>query len=159
MSIYLKTSKIKPEWTDYNGHMNLAFYIHIYDTAWEILLQKFNMGEDSAINQKKSTFAVESHTTYDREVKIGEDVDVNLLFLDHDKKRINYKLEMINNKKKYLVSTTEVLSLYVDLKARKVINFDPEKEKLIDDFIEENKKDFSEYESNLQLMLISKLKK
>ena len=139
--------------------MNLAFYIHIYDTAWEILLQKFNMGEDSAINQKKSTFAVESHTTYDREVKIGEDVDVNLLFLDHDKKRINYKLEMINNKKKYLVSTTEVLSLYVDLKARKVINFDPEKEKLIDDFIEENKKDFSEYESNLQLMLISKLKK
>ena len=53
MSIYLKTSKVKPEWTDYNGHMNLAFYIHMFDSSWEVLLEKFNIGEESAINQKK----------------------------------------------------------------------------------------------------------
>ena len=71
MSIYLKTGKVLPEWTDYNGHMNLAFYIHLFDSSWEVLLEKFNIGENSAKNEKRTTFAVESHTTYDMEVKVG----------------------------------------------------------------------------------------
>ena len=69
MKIYLNSGRVKKEWTDYNGHMNLAFYIHLFDAGWEVLLQKFNMGETSAKTEKKTTFAVESHTTYDKEVK------------------------------------------------------------------------------------------
>ena len=65
MSIFLKTARIKSEWTDYNGHMNLSYYILLFDLAWEVMLQQFNIGEDSAKNEKKTTFAVESHTTYD----------------------------------------------------------------------------------------------
>ena len=102
MSIYLKTGKVLPEWTDYNGHMNLAFYIHLFDSSWEVLLEKFNIGEHSAKNEKRTTFAVESHTTYDMEVKVNDEVDMNLLFLDFDKKRLVYKLEMIHKKEKYL---------------------------------------------------------
>ena len=124
MSIFLKTGRVKAEWTDYNSHMNLAYYIHLFDVAWEILLEKFNMGEESSINQRKSTFAVESHTSYDQEVKVGEEVDINLMFLDHDKKRIVYKLEMIHKEKKYLAATSEILSLYVDLNLRKVTEFE-----------------------------------
>ena len=96
MSIYLKTGKVLPEWTDYNGHMNLAFYIHLFDSSWEVLLEKFNIGENSAKNEKRTTFAVESHTTYDMEVKVGDEVDMNLIFFDFDKKRLVYKLEMIH---------------------------------------------------------------
>ena len=79
MSIYLKTGKVLPEWTDYNGHMNLAYYIHLFDTSWEVLLQKFNIGEDSAKIEKRTTFAVESHTTYDMEVKVDDEVDMKNL--------------------------------------------------------------------------------
>ena len=155
MSIFLKTGRVKSEWTDYNSHMNLAFYIHLFDTAWEVMLEKFHMGEDSSINQKKSTFAVESHTTYDQEVKVGEEVDINLMFLDHDKKRIVYKLEMIHKEKKYLASTSEVLSLYVDLNHRKVTEFEKDKSDSMDSFIEINKQDFNPGE----LHLVQKLKK
>ena len=155
MSIFLKTGRVRSEWTDYNGHMNLAYYIHLFDVAWEILLEKFDMGEESSINQRKSTFAVESHTTYDQEVKVGEEVNINLMFLDHDKKRIIYKLEMIHKEKKYLASTSEILSLYVDLNQRKVTEFEKEKSDLMDIFIEGNKKDFNPGE----LHLIKKLKK
>ena len=63
-----------PEWTDYNGHMNLAFYIHLFDSSWEVLLEKFNIGESSAKNEKRTTFAVESRTTYDMEVKVGDHI-------------------------------------------------------------------------------------
>ena len=155
MSIFLKTGRVKAEWTDYNSHMNLAYYIHLFDVAWEILLEKFNMGEESSINQRKSTFAVESHTTYNQEVQVGEEVDLNLMFLDHDKKRIVYKLEMIHKEKKYLAATSEILSLYVDLNHRKVVEFEKEKSDLMDAFIEENKQDFNPGE----LHLIKKLKK
>ena len=155
MSIFLKTGRVKSEWTDYNSHMNLAFYIHLFDTAWEVMLEKFHMGEESSINQKKSTFAVESHTTYDQEVKVGEEVDINLMFLDHDKKRIVYKLEMIHKEKKYLASTSEVLSLYVDLNHRKVTEFEKDKSDSMDSFIEINKQDFNPGE----LHLVQKLKK
>ena len=135
--------------------MNLAFYIHLFDTAWETLLEKFNIGEESAINQKRTTFAVESHTTYDKEVKVGDEVTLNLLFLDHDKKRLVYKLEMRHKGEDYLAATTEVCSLYVDLSVRRVIEFEMEKSNLIDKFINENKKDFNPGE----LHLINKLKK
>ena len=155
MSIYLKTGRVKSEWADYNRHMNLAYYIHLFDVAWETLLEKFHIGEESAINQKRTTFAVESHTTYDKEVKVGDEVDLNILFLDHDKKRLVYKLEMRHKAEEYLAATTEVCSLYVDLSVRKVIEFELEKTNLIDAFIDENKKNFNSGE----LHLIKKLKK
>ena len=155
MSIYLKTGRVKSEWTDYNGHMNLAFYIHLFDSAWEVLLQKFNIGEDAAKIEKRTTFAVESHTTYDMEVKVGDEVDINLLFIDFDKKRIVYKLEMIHKSEKYLAATTEVCSLYVDLNSRKVTEFEESKSNLIKNFIEDNKNNFKP--GNLHL--INKIKK
>ena len=155
MSIYLKTVKVLHEWTDFNGHMNLAFYIHLFDASWEVLLQKFNIGEDSAKIEKRTTFAVETHTTYDMEVRVDDEVDMNLLFIDFDKKRIVYKLEMIHKKEKYLAATTEVCSLYVDLGARKVTEFEESKKILIQKFIDENKDKFNPG----NLTLIGKLKK
>ncbi len=155
MSIYLKSGRVKSEWADYNGHMNLAFYIHLFDGAWETLLANFNIGEESAINEKRTTFAVESHTTYDRELKVGDEVDLNLLFIDHDKKRIVYKLEMLHKQDRYLASTTEVCSLYVDLNSRRVTEFEDSKKNLIKNFIEENKKNFEPGD----LHLIGKIKK
>ena len=155
MSIYLKTGRVKSEWTDYNGHMNLAFYIHLFDSSWEVLLEKFNIGEESAKSQKRTTFAVESHTTYDMEVKVGEEVNLNLLFLDFDKKRLVYKLEMIHKEEKYLAATTEVCSLYVDLNSRRVTEFEDEKRSLIENFISQNKDKFNPG----KLTLLNKLKK
>ena len=55
---------------------------------------------------------VESHITYNQEVKEGDEVDVNLIYCDYDKKRIQYKLSMFHKEKKYLAATNEVLSLY-----------------------------------------------
>ena len=155
MSMILKTEKVIKEWTDYNGHMNLSYYILIFDNAAEVMLTKFKMGGDSAQNDKKSTFAVETHTTYDQEVKLGEEVEVHLTYLGHDKKRIHYRVSMFHKEKKYLAATTEVLSLYIDLNQRKVAEFEPEKIKIMDDFIKINSSKFN----TEKLFLLNKLKK
>ena len=143
MSIYLTSQKIIKDWTDYNGHMNVAYYVLIFDVyGAEILMEKFNMGESAAKNEKKSTMVVQSHITYDHELLEGEEVDINLTFFDHDKKRLIYKLEMIHKEKKFLASTIEVLSLHVDLKERKVCEFDNDRSNLMNDFINKNKEKF-----------------
>ena len=100
MNMILKTEKVVKEWADYNGHMNMSYYILIFDNAAEVMLTKFKMGGDSAQSDKKSTFAVETHTTYDQEVKLGEKVEVHLTYLDHDKKRIHYRVSMFHKEKK-----------------------------------------------------------
>ena len=155
MSLLLSTTKIIIGWTDYNGHMNLAFYILVFDKGAENILSKFKMGEQSAKTTKKSTMAVESHTTYNNEVKENEEVDVCLSYFNHDKKRLHYKLQMYEKSKNVLYATTEVLSFYIDLNIRKVAEFENEKLKIMDEFIEENKLKFKI--DNLQFS--NKLKK
>ena len=144
MTIHLDSKKIIKDWTDYNGHMNVAYYVLIFDVyGAEKLMTEFKMGEDSAKKTSKSTMVVESHITYNQEVKEGDEVDVNLIYFDHDKKRLLYKLEMVHKSKRYLVSTIESLSLYVDLNERKVAEFENEKIKIMDEFINKNKSKFS----------------
>ena len=156
MTIKLYSKKIIKEWTDYNGHMNVAYYVLIFDTyAAEKLMTDLKMGEHSAKTTGKSTMVVESNITYNQEVKEGDEVDINLVYFDHDKKRLQYKFEMIHKEKKYIASTIETLALYVDLNKRKVAEFEDEKNKLMDSFIDENKKYFIETE----IKFLSKLKK
>ena len=155
MSLLLTTKKIINEWTDYNNHMNLSYYILLFDMGAEQILSKFHMGEHSAKTTKKSTMVVETHTTYNNEVKEGEEVEINLSYFDHDKKRLHYKLEMYEKNKKTLSATTEVLSLYIDLNLRKVSEFENEKVAIMDQFIKENTSKFKI--DNLQFS--NKLKK
>jgi len=155
MTIHIANQIIKKEWTDYNNHMNMAYYVLIFDQVWEIMLQKFKMGEDSAKTHKMSTMVVETHTTYNNEVKEGEEVEINLTFFDHDKKRLHFKMEMLEKTTKKLSATLEMLSLYIDLNKRKVAEFEEDKIKLMDDFINLNKSNFKDND----LVITGKLKK
>lgn len=155
MSVHIANQIIKKEWTDYNNHMNMAYYVLVFDQIWEIILEKFKMGEQSAKSTKMSTMVVETHTTYNNEVKEGDEVDINLTFFDHDKKRLHFKMEMIEKSSKKLSATLEMLSLYIDLNKRRVAEFEDEKVKLMDDFINLNKSNFKDND----LVITGKLKK
>ena len=155
MNMILKTEKVIKEYTDYNNHLNVAYYIRIFDIAADVMLDNFNMGGESAKKDKKTTFVAEMHTIYNQEVKLGEEVETHVTYIDHDKKRIHYRLSMFHKEKKYLAATNEVLSLYVDLSQRKVVEFDLDRIKIMDDFI---KKNSSKFNSD-KLVFSSKLKK
>ena len=142
MSVHISNQAIKKEWIDYNNHMNMAYYVLIFDEVWEIILQKFKMGGNSAKTSNMSTMVVETHTTYNSEVKLGDEVEINLTFFDHDKKRLHYKMEMIEKSSKKLSATLEMLSLYIDLEKRKVAEFEQEKIDIMDKFIATNKEKF-----------------
>ena len=156
MSVFLSSQKIIKDWIDYNNHMNVSYYLLIFDKfGADVLNDNFKMGEHSAKTTGKSTMIVESNITYNQELKIDDVVDVNLVYFDHDKKRLQYKMEMIHKEKKFLASTIEVLALYVDLNTRKVAEFENEKIQIMDDYIKNNLEKFD----NKDLKFSSKLKK
>ena len=151
----LKTEKVIKEYTDYNNHLNVAYYVRIFDIAADVMLDNFKMGGESAKNYKKTTFVAEMHTIYNQEVRLGEEVETHVTYVKHDKKRIHYRLSMFHKEKKYLAATNEVISLYVDLSKRKVVEFDYDRLKVLDDFIKVNS---SKFDSE-KLIFSSKLKK
>ena len=155
MKMILKTEKVIKEYTDYNNHLNVAYYVRIFDIAADVMLDNFNMGGESAKKDKKTTFVAEMHTIYNQEVKLGEEVETHVTYVDHDKKRIHYKLSMFHKEKKYLAATNEVLSLYVDLNKRKVVEFEADRLKVMDDFIKNNSSKFN----SEKLIFSGKLKK
>tara|TARA_B100000470_G_scaffold196572_2_gene166164 strand:- start:1274 stop:1735 length:462 start_codon:yes stop_codon:yes gene_type:complete len=139
----LKTDKVIKEYTDYNGHLNVAYYVRIFDIAADVMLDNFKMGGESAKQNSKTTFVAEMHTIYKQEVRLGEEVETHITYLNHDKKRIQYRLSMFHKEKKYLAATNEILSLYVDLSKRKVVEFDSDRLKIMDDFIKKNSQKFN----------------
>ena len=156
MAINLSSQKIIKEWIDYNNHMNVSYNLLIFDKyGADTLNNIFKMGEHSAKTTGKSTMIVESNITYNQELKVDDEVDINLIFFDHDKKRLQYKMEMIHKEKKYLASTIEILALYVDLNTRKVSEFEAEKIKIMDDYIKKNSSNFK----SENLKFSNKLKK
>ena len=156
MSVFLSSQKIVKDWIDYNNHMNVSYYLLIFDKfGADVLNDTFKMGELSAKTTGKSTMIVESNITYNQELKIDDVVNVNLVYFDHDKKRLQYKMEMVHKEKNFLASTIEVLALYVDLNTRKVSEFELEKISIMEDFIKTNQEKFD----NSNLKFSSKLKK
>ena len=151
----LKSFSVKQEWVDYNDHMNMAYYVLIFDQALEVALEKFKMGESSAKDLNRSTMVVETNTKYLSEVKQGEEIDIHMTYFDHDKKRLHIKMEMIEKSKKKISATIEWISLYIDLSKSKVTEFEEDKLKLMDKFIEDNRIKFSLND----LLFSSKLKK
>tara|TARA_B100001027_G_C16202809_1_gene301374 strand:+ start:264 stop:725 length:462 start_codon:yes stop_codon:yes gene_type:complete len=153
--LLLKNFKVKKEWVDYNDHLNMAYYVLMFDMAWEVALEKFKMGGTAAKNSSRSTMVVETHTAYLKEVREKDDVNINLTYFDHDKKRLHLKMEMIEKKTNKISATMEWISLYIDLDKRKVTEFENDKLNLMDTFIIENKSSFSKN----NLYFSAKLKK
>ena len=150
----LKTDKIVKKFTDYNQHLNVASYVRIFDKAADIMLDMFNMGELSAKKEKKTTFVAEMHTAYFQEVKLGDFVETHLTHISHDKKRIHYRLSMFHKEKKHLIAKHEVISLFVNLKNRKVIEFDSDRLEAMRKYINSN---VSKFDSS-ELVFSGKLK-
>ena len=63
--------EVLPEWIDYNGHMNLAYYTVLFDQATDLLFDELGLGLDYRRDRKLGTFVAETHNLYERELLVG----------------------------------------------------------------------------------------
>lgn len=111
---------IRPDWIDYNGHMNLAYYIVVFDHALDAVFDAIDIGIGYRRRTDTSTFAAETHTRYLREVSEGDAVRVSTRLLAVDAKRLHWFQEMHHLESGQLAATLEQMNLHIDMRARRV---------------------------------------
>ena len=116
---------ILPEWIDYNGHLNVSYYVLVFDRATDEFFDFMGLSADFRAAGNVSAFVVEMHINYIREVKEGDEVYVTTQLLDYDAKRFHYFHRMYHAEQNYLAATSEMLCLYMDMNQRRVTQMPP----------------------------------
>ena len=118
--LHLHNESVQADWIDYNGHMNLAYYVLIFDHATDAFLDYIGMTAEFRDAHHASTFAAELHVTYHKEVGVGDEVSISTQLLGFDDKRIHYFHSMHQRSDGSLVATNELMSLYMNMQQRRV---------------------------------------
>ena len=113
------TSTVLPEWVDWNGHMNLAFYVTAFDQASGAFMRNLGLGRRYVDGKHGMTFVLETHVTYDREVKEGDPLRITSQILDHDAKRLHFIHCMYHEAEGYLAATNELMLMNIDYATRR----------------------------------------
>lgn len=118
--------EVLPQWIDANGHMNLAYYVVLFDQATDALYDHIGVGQAYRDATGNSTFTAETHTLYENEVRLGERVRVVPHLLGVDAKRLHYFHEMFHAERGHRVAAQELIALHIDLRIRRVTPFPPD---------------------------------
>lgn len=110
---------VRPEWIDVNQHMNVGYYLVVFDLATDEFMRWVGLDAAHRRANRVTTFCLEAHVTYHREVRAGDPLRFTTRLLGHDAKRIHYIHEMFHAEEGYLAATNELMSLHVSQATRR----------------------------------------
>ena len=117
---------VRPEWIDSNGHMNVGYYLVVFDFATDEWFRHVGLDQPYRRAHAVTTFCLEAHVTYQREVHAGDPLRFTTQLLAHDAKRIHYLHVMYHATQGYLAATNELMSLHVSQHTRRAAPMTPE---------------------------------
>lgn len=115
---------VRPEWVDYNGHMNDTAYVGVFSTAVDLLIDQLGMDETFRQQHHYSVYTLENHMCYLAEAQEGQLLQVTVQLLDHDTKRLHVFLEMKDKDGKQL-ATSEQMLMGIDMNSGRPAFFPP----------------------------------
>jgi acyl-CoA thioester hydrolase len=118
--------QIEPQWIDYNGHLNMAYYNVMFDRAIDELWLKLGIGPSYLRERNASTFTAECHVRYLREVHLGDPMQIAVLLVGADAKRLHTFEELRHATESWLSATSENMTIHIDMSARKTAPFPPD---------------------------------
>ncbi len=121
--LVLHHETVRPEWIDYNGHMNVAYYVMAFDHATDGFFDSLGVGAAYCQREGRSLFAVEQHIAYKREVREGERLVIATQLLGFDDKRLHFFQRMAPAGGDFIAATMESLGVHVDMTARRASAF------------------------------------
>lgn len=121
-----RTRTVPPEWIDYNGHMNVAYYLMAIDQSLDEVFDMLGAGEELVKNHRMGPMALVNQTHYLDELLEGQEFACDFQVLDADHKRMHMFVTMQHLTKGTVAATYEGLSLNVDLEARRSADYPPE---------------------------------
>ncbi len=118
--------QIEPQWIDYNGHLNMAYYNVLFDRGIDQMWLELGIGPEYMKERHGSTFTVECHVRYLREVHLGDPLQVSVYLIAADDKRLHTFEELRHATEGWLSATSENMTLHVDMGTRKTAPFPPD---------------------------------
>ena len=116
-----RNQKVLPEWIDYNGHMNVAYYTLAFDKALDFFFEDvLGIGPSFVEKNKEGPFALKASYNYFSELLEEEIFFVDISILDFDSKRVHLFGEMRKDKSEELSAVFETVLMNMDLSARTV---------------------------------------
>ncbi len=115
--------RVEPQWIDYNGHLNMAYYNVLFDRAVDEAYALIGIGEDYVKKRRHSAFTVEVHLRYLRELHANDPVRVTFQLLDFDSKRLHVFKQLFHATEGWVSATSESLSLHIDMQSKKTALF------------------------------------
>ena len=112
---------VKPAWIDHNGHMNMGYYVVVFDLATDAFFDWVGLDRAYRSSRRITTFCLEAHVTYHREVRADDPLRFTTTLLDFDAKRIQYFHRMFHATDGYLAATNELMSLHVSQETRRAV--------------------------------------
>lgn len=120
-------AEVKPEWIDYNGHMNMGYYLVAFDqVATDSFYDSMNIGVGHKQAMGRTTFTLGANIDFIREVMAGDRLRLTSQLADYDHKRLHYIHCMYHAEEGYLAATNECLGMYIDLETRRSTRFSDE---------------------------------
>lgn len=110
---------INPDWIDYNGHLNMAYYNVLFDAGVDQLWKQMGFGPEYIAERGFTTFSAEFHVCYIRELHLGSKVRTSFQLLDFDEKRFHFYQEL-RHEDGWVAATGEGLGLHIDTKGPRV---------------------------------------
>jgi acyl-CoA thioester hydrolase len=124
--------RIEPQWIDYNGHLNVAYYNVLFDRAIDEAYELIGLGPDYLKQHGHSTMVAETHVRYLRELGESDPVRVSVQLLDYDAKRFHLFEQLLHATENWVSASCETMTLHVDMTAKKVTPFPDSVLRLID---------------------------
>ena len=128
---------ITEEHLDIMGHMNIRWYIGLFDEAAWKFFDSFGMTQDYYKREKAGGFALQQFIRYLAEVRLGETVAIHTRMLARSRKRIHFMHFMINESKSKLAATLETLGTHADMTIRRTSPYPSDIAQQIDALIAE----------------------
>ena len=113
---------VKDDWIDYNGHMNMAYYVQCFEETSDFLLEHMNLGYRYAIEEQKGVFVIKCEINYRKEINLNEDFIISLENLICKGKKLTVGLKMLNVGSE-TIADYQILNLNVDLQTKKSVPF------------------------------------
>ena len=118
----VSTGSVKEDWIDYNGHMNMAYYVHCFEESSDFLLEHMDLGYRYAIEEQKGVFVIKCEINYRKEINLHEIFIISLEELICKGKKLIVGLKMLNAINE-TIADYKILNLNVDLESKKSVTF------------------------------------
>lgn len=126
---------IPPAYEDQNGHMNMRWYLAVYDEAGDAMYPMLGLTADYFASSGMGGFDLEHHLWYPAEVRIGDTVVIRARILARSAKLFHYLMFMVNETRGVLSSLFECVHAHADLRQRRTAPFPPQVAARIDALI------------------------